>query len=371
MPPSSQATCIKLSIPRASKSNHSCIFHCRHPRNLSRIAKIIRLDVLLKKKIFISENSRCCKAHLNNDKWDDLIGQSIKDYAQSDVEEMLELLLKEVNNLKDENRKNNFNFEFVEEMSDETLKSWTNMNKDEFLDLSSKVVIKSQNPRTALGLYISKLTTGETNKRLASIFSVSRSTAERMMKAARTALTDQFVPMYLGVKHHTREIIQQHNTDIAKTIFCQNDPDAVVSIWDGTYVYIQKSGNYSFQRKSFSMHKHRPLFKPFLGCFADGYIIDIVGPFEANVSDSTIMKDLFFHDTPLTKLFRAGDTFVLDRGFRDAREFMESKDYQVKMPGFIPAGSKQLSCIDANSSRLVIKVRYIVEALIKCFPIIL
>jgi hypothetical protein len=37
----------------------------------------------------------------------------------------------------------------------------------------------------------------------------------------------------------------------------------VVTVWDATYVYIEKSTNYLFQKKSFSMHKRDYYFFKF------------------------------------------------------------------------------------------------------------
>ena len=61
---------------------------------------------------------------------------------------------------------------------------------------------------------------------------------------------------------------------------------------DGTYIYIQKSRKYAFQRRCFSLHKHRPLVKAMVVTATDGYIISILGPFYANGqnNDASILK---------------------------------------------------------------------------------
>ncbi len=51
-----------------------------------------------------------------------------------------------------------------------------------------------------------------------------------------------------------------HTTDISKVLF-EIEEDQLVVVWDGTYVYIEKSSDYSFAKKTFSMHKNRPLIK--------------------------------------------------------------------------------------------------------------
>ena len=40
--------------------------------------------------------------------------------------------------------------------------------------------------------------------------------------------------------------------------------DQLIIVMDSTYLYLQKSSNNEFQRRSFSMHKHRHLIKPMI-----------------------------------------------------------------------------------------------------------
>ena len=54
--------------------------------------------------------------------------------------------------------------------------------------------------------------------------------------------------------------------------------------------------------------------------------------------------------------------FVVDRGFRDIREYLECKAFVAKMPDIIPSGESQLSDTLANNSliiRLITKVRFV------------
>ena len=61
---------------------------------------------------------------------------------------------------------------------------------------------------------------------------------------------------------------------------------------DGTYIFIQKSHKYAFQRRCFSLHKHKPLVKAMVVTATDGYIISILGPFYANGqnNEASILK---------------------------------------------------------------------------------
>ena len=84
-----------------------------------------------------------------------------------------------------------------------------------------------------------------------------------------------FVEQNLGIDHITRRMIQlRHTTQISKTIF-ESDGDSIITVWDGTYVYIQKSSNYSFQRQTYSMHKNRPLVKMMMIVTTTGILFSI------------------------------------------------------------------------------------------------
>ena len=63
----------------------------------------------------------------------------------------------------------------------------------------------------------------------------------------------------------------------------------------------------------------------------------------------------------LKSLLKNGDVFVLDRGFRDVKNELESDGYKVLMPAF-KGKQKQLSTEQSNESRLVTKIRWPVES---------
>lgn len=52
----------------------------------------------------------------------------------------------------------------------------------------------------------------------------------------------------------------------------------------------------------------------------------------------------------------------MDRGFRDAVDFLEEAGFHVKVPCYLPKGAKQHSTEEANMSRLITKVRWVVES---------
>lgn len=108
------------------------------------------------------------------------------------------------------------------------------------------------------------------------------------------------------------------------------------------------------------MHKHRPLVKPMVVKSTDGYIISILGLYLADGknNDASIVQHMMrTNDGNMMKWFRKQDILILDRGFRDALEFLHESGFQTESPAFLSKSDKQFSASDANSSRLGCRVR--------------
>ncbi|KAK3087266.1 hypothetical protein FSP39_003827 [Pinctada imbricata] len=132
--------------------------------------------------------------------------------------------------------------------------------------------------RTSLAIFLMKMRGGESNKVLSTLFYVSKSSVRRCIRSVRSALmSGEFVRENLGLQHITREkIIRDHTREITKTLFSEDPDRQVILVLDGTYIYINKSGNFKFQRQSFSLHKGRPLVKPMVIVSTTGYFISVI-----------------------------------------------------------------------------------------------
>lgn len=93
----------------------------------------------------------------------------------------------------------------------------------------------------------------------------------------------------------------------------------------------------------------------------DGFVVDVLGPFEATVNDAQILSNLLEQNEDLKSLLQPNDVFVLDRGFRDVQETLAEAGYKVLMPS-LKGKKPQLSTEESNYSRFVTKIRWPVEA---------
>ncbi len=168
-----------------------------------------------------------------------------------------------------------------------------------------------------LGLHVSQIS--------AMLPSISVYQCKKMVSNVRELLSDYFVPIYLGLRSTSRaEVIKGHTSVFARTLL-NADADQAFMIWDGTYIYIQKSCSYSFQHKTYSGHKNRNLAKFMMLISNDGLIVETVGPYLADGknNDAKIMEDMFKANlNDIENYFERKDIFIVDRGFRDCLEFL-------------------------------------------------
>ena len=144
----------------------------------------------------------------------------------------------------------------------------------------------------ALIVFLFKLRAGDSNKLLASILNIdNEQSISEYSKSIIQSFEKDVLPLRFGLNFVIRDnLIQNHRTEIAKTLF--DVQDNLLLIYDGTYARHQKSINNEYQRKSFSRQKEVPLCKPFTICMTDGYVVDMLGPYTANQNDMDITKTI-------------------------------------------------------------------------------
>ena len=118
-----------------------------------------------------------------------------------------------------------------------------------------------------------------------------------------------------------------------------------VCVADDTYIYIEKCSNYSFQRRSYSVHKGRPLVKPMMLVASDGYILSVFCPYLADErnTDAKLTEHMFkSNNENKLEWFEEGDVLFVDRGFRDVANLLEDFGIKTHMPRFIAKYQKKL-----------------------------
>lgn len=246
------------------------------------------------------------------------------------IEEMIDLLRSPPKHLKKSVLNGKSDFEY---------RTNTGLTRAQFMDLFGRLPCIStefkydKNNETAtesLYMYLMKLRTGRTNDDIGLIFGITRFTVTERMNKVRKVLEDDFV--YKNVNFElTREELAQRTTPLSQMLFCNGDPSRPVITLDGTYIYIQKSSNYDFQKQSYNGQKKRNFIRVMVCTTTDGTIVFVLGPYPASTNDASIMNSLVERSDAFKQLNR-GDVILLDRGFRDCIDTIKKAGFDVKMP---------------------------------------
>ncbi|XP_052696026.1 uncharacterized protein LOC128174533 [Crassostrea angulata] len=360
---------ISLPLQRTPSSHAYCLICKRPGPKLVVVSSAARFSAFLHHEIIIPPGSRCCPSHIDEGEFRPGVLTKIQTFESSFVNKSTVLeLIQKIRNYALQTSTSRFSFE-LSTMSNSDYMALTGISKENFEDLHSFIssdIRNTQNrgTRMSLGIFLLKLRSGMSNQLLATIFGISKSSLCRAVKSVRTALMKSFVPHHLGLQHTTREeIIENHTRPLAQELFGDFTNKKAIAVLDGTYIYIQKSNNFQFQRKSYSLHKGRPLVKPMVVTSTDGYFLTVLGPYLARNNDATILNHMLHTNVEdLKGWFHEDDVFVVDRGFRDSVDMLEELGIRAEMPRLMSRGQKQMTTLDANASRLVTKIRWVVEA---------
>lgn len=350
---------------RVPSTSANCMFDRCRSVSRRRMPENVRITLMLHSNLFIPDSARICDAHLTSNDWEELIDSPNlrHDFNSSHFVQILELFKKAVLN------KNILDFEDIANMDPNEIHIRLGVSRDQFNTILEQTPSLSEsNAKTKLAIYLMKLRTGDSNERLATLFNISRRTLERHLKTARDAISLDFKPRHLGLDHLNRRMVADRNLIVPNALFGnpESSPEErkAVTIMDGTYIYIQKSSNFSFQRRTYSLHKYENLLKPFLMVCSDGHIIDVCGPYAATDSDASILERIINDEEGTFHWFYgAGDIFILDRGFRDVCGDLERCNYSAYMPETKDRGADQLTTEQANRTRLVTLCRWVVEVI--------
>jgi len=72
--------------------------------------------------------------------------------------------------------------------------------------------------------------------------------------------------------------------------------------------------------------KNMLLIKPMIGCAPDGYVLFVLGPYDATHNDATILQDCFERYENQLSTIQEGDFMFVDRGFCDVMQFLTEKN---------------------------------------------
>ena len=296
-------------LPTAYSSHRACMICRQRDVSLRRVNPRDIIYAYMQYGIFIQNGTRVCTDHLKPDNMlikRDNFAQIQTIARPQTIENIVALANKCILVAKKTTMFADFrDIKYLDDLQCIKVTGWS---KNELIQFSSHVLgINDTALRTKyqlIALYRYWLRTGIDQTSLASLFgeNTKQWQISDFLDEIRTAIYKHFVPKYLGASKE-REFYLKFNTMMASRINNQALPsDNLILVADGTYHKIEKSANNEMQYKIYSSQKSENLFKPFVICCADGYIVDCYGPFAANKNDATILNYIIETDNYLQAL---------------------------------------------------------------------
>lgn len=353
-------------------------FICDDFDNANRLSILARVDFYIKTNIYIPLGTRCCPHHLTQSgliqlrHMENHISLPLKIIMSGEeLNAWFSTFVKLINTNTASMYENEDNFE---ENDFQNLTSISKVQFQELFNICQPVVVYNQTrhlTKKYLLAFLIKLRHGVSDSFLKSIMHFSSvQNVSLAISISRITLLQNFVPNCLGFDcpevRNRENFIQNHVTSFSNILYNPTPERPCAILYpDCTYIKAFKSSHFRAQRQSYSSHKHYTLFKAGLIVAPDGYIVDVHGPYfsDARNNDAAILLSEMEHDrNNIHQWVQNNDVFVVDRGYRDAVEFLENLQLNVEIPSMLPRNQRQLTTEQANHSRKITKTRWIVES---------
>ncbi|CAF4293350.1 unnamed protein product, partial [Rotaria sp. Silwood2] len=183
----------------------------------------------------------------------------------------------------------------------------------------------------ALVMFWIKLKSNLSYSQIGTLFNYDLSSEDRRKRVSKAcdgiqhALLTHFVPRFLGLGHLNRSTLLSHHTSYSKIFF----GGGACLIWDGTYLYINKSSDHLLQKQTYSGQKKRHLVKMMSITLPDGYVLDTIGPYAGTKNDATIAHHITKVNEQLQQWCEPEDVAIVDRGFDRVREVFEDMGLEI------------------------------------------
>lgn len=322
-----------------------------------------RLHTFKVKRVYIPRCNRCCRSHLVGNRLKESDLDLLRPFSNTSSVEASEIV-HFINSMSERIDETLFDTVANLSMPEEQLKAFTGLSWANMTDLRNMLRtmrdVQGRSVLQALFIFLFRLRTGSSNRLIANVLGLKHH--QEVSNACNSVLRgfqQDVLPFHFGPKVSSRDaLIREHTNPTANRL--HNIGNHLALVYDGTYLKHQKSSNNEYQRRSYSGQKKTNLCKPFTICLTDGFVLDLPGPFQGTMNDATILKRVLDDREGISSLLRKGDIFIVDRGFRDVKDLLESRGYKVLMPA-LKGKRAQLPTDEANESRMVTKCRWVVE----------
>ncbi|CAL8076174.1 unnamed protein product [Orchesella dallaii] len=327
-----------FSVPGTERKCFICPVNSRNKIPIGAIDQLV-----ISNRIFVPFNNRCCNHHIKDGLFTDESVKRIVEISRKGAFLTPKELGDLFNRIADKADRQRIDFD-SSVISDDEYKILTGISKENFKILHDEYIIesktlknsKNRSTRNALAIFLAKLRLGVSQEFLGFLFGMDKRRISDAITSITNALEEHFVPKFLGYKHIRREDVKNHTPELVTEMY-NVDPDNIVLILDGTYIYIQKSQDHQTQIETYSLHKHRNLVKAMMVVLPDGYILEAESMYKSNSknNDASMLRDMFEIPDGIKVFVKKDDHFILDRGFRDILTYLADLGIIAHMPHFL------------------------------------
>ncbi|CAG2245218.1 unnamed protein product [Mytilus edulis] len=217
---------IALPIPSAGGGHSQCVVCKRRGPKLVVVPTNARFNIFLDKLIILTVGARCCPGHLCNDIFLPDALDRISHSQSSSIFNRTDLmdLITQIRDMALRGSKRRIDFDTENALTSSDILNLTGLSKENFNDLCSIVQkgnlrdSRTRSVRTCIGIFLTKLKSGLSNKLLSTLFNLGKDSVRRAIASARKYLSENFVPSNLGFNHISREEVITSHTRTSSAI---------------------------------------------------------------------------------------------------------------------------------------------------------
>lgn len=210
---------IILSQTRRFASSHVICILCNGRNDLKNVPLVERVKAL-KSGIYIPPGAKVCHSHQEIPSWGAVSSLALyTDFKPSYIEDMLQLKVCSVGAQEKRGKSTVVDIQRI-----------TGLTKQKFDDLFARTpslvvnLRNVENARNALMMYLMRQRKAVSYDTIGERFGVARYKVSSDIKQVRRALTEEFVPRFLGLGNLDRDFLLGNTTVLARTLLCNNNP---------------------------------------------------------------------------------------------------------------------------------------------------
>lgn len=244
---------ISLDIASTSRSHKYCVV-CKQDgkrrKSLSSIPQKASTQAFIQTGVFVFPQRRCCRRPVESRYFNNealvIISSTHRDHSYFSKGDVCRLFINIRHMMTNEYSQLNFDNPFF--LSNDKYVTVTGFDKDQFHEITESLASLNNSAARSIGTsvatFLLKLRTGPSNKMISVLIGHQEPQIQCIICSVRAAFMTDFDPGHIS----REDFCKNQTTQVASSLFHMYNDAIIVLV--GTYIYIQKSSDYDFERRS-------------------------------------------------------------------------------------------------------------------------